>query len=329
MSNLSRVYQIDQILATHAVVSKAELLSRLEVSWATLKRDLAYMRDRFNAPIVFDKELGGYRFDRQIQSHGPDYELPGLWFNADEIFALLTMQHLLSNLDTGGLLGPHIQPLLARLTGILEHGNNTLDEIQKRIKIDTLGARSYALDCFQLIGRALLQRKRLHIDYHARGSNEVTTRTVSPQRLIFYRQNWYLDAWCHLRKGLRSFSVDCIRSATPTEEVAKPVSEKTLNEALGAGYGIFSGTSPATATLRFSAERARWVSAEQWHPQQVSRTLPNGVYELKIPYTDPRELMMDVLRHGSHCEVISPPSLRDLIQQELHKLINLYTINPS
>ncbi|MFN5745515.1 MAG: helix-turn-helix transcriptional regulator [Methylococcaceae bacterium] len=107
MSNLDRIYQIDQLLAARKSISRKELEERLGVSWATLKRDIRYMKDRLNAPVTYDRELGGYRFEDQGKRVGPQYELPGLWFSAEEIHALLTMQHLLSNLDSGGLLGPH------------------------------------------------------------------------------------------------------------------------------------------------------------------------------------------------------------------------------
>jgi hypothetical protein len=77
------------------------------VSWVTLKRDLVYLNDRFHAPIVFDRELGGYRLEKGATQIGPQYEFLGLWFSVDEIHALLTMQYLLVNLDPGGFLGPH------------------------------------------------------------------------------------------------------------------------------------------------------------------------------------------------------------------------------
>jgi predicted DNA-binding transcriptional regulator YafY len=152
-------------------------------------------------------------FNHDRKQIGPQYELPGLWFSAEEIHALLTMQHLLSNLDTGGLLGPQIKPLLARLTGMLGAADNPIEEVQKRIQIQTVGARQFHLDHFQAVGSALLRRKRLIIRYHARGSDQTTEREISPQRLVHYRDNWYLDAWCHLRDGLRAFAVDAIQHA--------------------------------------------------------------------------------------------------------------------
>ena len=324
MSGMERIYQIDQILAGRNFVPRMELQEKLGVSWATLKRDLNYLKDRLHAPIIFDRELGGYRFDTVSKKVGPQYELPGLWFSAEEIHALLTMQHLLSNLDTGGLLGPHIKPLLARLTGLMGTADNPAEEIQKRIRIQTVGAREFHLDHFQAVGSALLRRKRLIIRYHARGTDETTEREISPQRLVHYRDNWYLDGWCHLRDGLRSFSVDAIEHAEILDKKAKDVSDKRLDEVLGSGYGIFSGGDVTWATLRFTPERARWVASERWHPDQVGRILEDGGYELKVPYSDDRELIMDILKYGGDCEVVGPEGLKERVTAELRKGLARY-----
>lgn len=324
MSSIERVYQIDQILAGRRFVPRQELQERLGVSWATLKRDLNYLKDRLNAPIIFDRELGGYRFDTSAKRIGPQYELPGLWFSAEEIHALLTMQHLLANLDTGGLLGPQIKPLLARLTGLLGAADNPAEEVQRRIRIETVGARRFKLDHFQAVGSALLRRKRLLIRYHARGTDETTEREVSPQRLVHYRDNWYLDAWCHLRNDLRAFSVDALERAEILDKRAKDVADKRLDAVLASGYGIFSGNNVTWATLRFTPDRARWVAAERWHPKQEGALLEDGSYELTVPYADDRELLMDIMKYGGDCTVVGPKALRDRIAEEFTRARALY-----
>ena len=328
MSGMERIYQIDQILAGRKFVPRKELQERLGVSWATLKRDLNYLKDRLNAPIIHDRDLGGYRFENEGKRIGPQYELPGLWFSAEEIHALLTMQHLLSNLDSGGLLGPQIKPLLARLTGLLGTADNPVEEVQRRIRILTVGAREFHLDHFQSVGSALLRRKRLVIRYHARGTDETLDREISPQRLVHYRDNWYLDAWCHLRDGLRAFSVDAIEKAEILDKRAKDVADKRLNEVLGSGYGIFSGDQVSWATLRFSPERARWVAAERWHSKQIGSVLKDGSYELKVPYSDDRELIMDIMKYGGDCTVVSPQALVKRVAAELERGLKCYKSSP-
>ena len=168
------------------------------------------------------------------------------------------------------------------------------------------------------------QRRKLRLRYHGRERDDITERTVSPQRIAHYRDNWYLDAWCELRKGLRSFAMDRVKNALETTDKAIDVAEKELNDHYASSYGIFAGKANKTALLRFSAERARWVADERWHPQQVGQFLTDGRYELRIPYREDKELIMDILRHGAAVEVISPEVLRLAVQEQLQCAIAQY-----
>jgi predicted DNA-binding transcriptional regulator YafY len=322
MDRTERFYKLHRLLEARGVVKLETLLRELGVSRATFKRDLDYLRDRLNAPIEWDRAARGYRFV-QPAAGAPKYELPGLWFSPEEIRALLTMQHLLSNLQPG-LLEPHVKPLLGRLRSLLGTGEHSAEEVEKRIRIIHLGARRLALPHFERVASAVLGRKRLRIVYVSRGSNERTEREISPQRLVHYRENWYCDAWCHLREDLRSFAVDAIESAEPVERKAKNVSDRELDEVLAAGYGIFSGRKTDWAKLRFTPERARWVAAEEWHPQQRSSWEADGSYVLEVPFSDPRELAMDCLRHGPHVEVLAPERLREAVRGQLVAAVGRY-----
>lgn len=307
MDRTERFYRIDQLLHERKVVHISVFLEELEISRATFKRDIEYLRDRLNAPIVWDREAGGYRFGKPAA--GNKYELPGLWFSASEIHALLTMQHLLRNLGPG-LLSPHVDPLLTRLKLLLESAEIPMDSVEKRIRILRVNARAYEPEHFSPIATAVLQRKRLEISYYTRSRDETQDRMLSPQRLTHYRDNWYLDAWCHMRNGIRSFSLDAVRKVRLVGEQALDVSEQELDAILGTGYGIFSGKEVKWAELRFTPQRARWVSRETWHPEQKSRFDDEGRYILSVPYSDDRELVMDILKFGPEVEVLEPGPLR-------------------
>lgn len=321
MDRTERFYHIDRLLNERRVVPVQVFLDELEVSLATFKRDLEYLRERFNAPIVWDRDAGGYRFE--AQTSGPRYELPGLWFNASEVIALLTMRQLLNNLEPG-LLSGHVEPLLTRLRAILGEGELPVEDIDKRIRFHRQAGRTHDSRHFAPIATAVLQRRRLTIDHYVRTRNETVTREVSPQRLTFYREAWYLDAWCHLRNELRSFALDAIRSVTLSTEKAKEASDKEIARVLDGGYGIFSGQQVEWAELEFTAEQARWVSKEVWHPDQKGQLLEDGRYRLKVPFSNPTELAMDIMRHVPAVRVISPQSLgqriRGLLEQGLSAL---------
>lgn len=319
---MERLHRIKYMIQQRKCVPREDFLSELEISPATFKRDLEYLRSRMQASIVYDRFMGGYKFENS--SSIERIEMPGLWFSEKEATALVLMQHLLSSLDQGGLIGPHIEPLTAIIDGILGQSDATAKELRKRIKVIGMGSRKNSIENFSEIGSALLKRNRLEIHYYSKGKDENTAREISPQRLIYYRENWYLDAYCHLRDGLRSFSVDGIQNAVLTNKKAQEVSEKECQEHFAQSYGIFSGKATQRAKLRFNPEHARWVAGEHWHGQQVGSFDKDGYYTLEFDFGQDPELIRDIMKHGSGVEVLGPASLKARVKAELSKALSLY-----
>lgn len=318
-----RVYTLENLLKNRQITSFSLMQERTGASRATIYRDIQFMRDRLRMPIVFDQARDGYRLEGETDA-AVQTELPGLWFKADEIHALLTMQQLISGLDRGGLLGRHLEPLMARLKELLASTDHAASEVQKRIKVLGSQSRHLPTPCFTAVGSALLRRKRLLIRYRARYNDKPSEREISPQRLVHYRDNWYLDAWCHLRNELRCFATDAIEQFEILGKPAKNVSARELDAILGSGYGIFSGRKVQWAKLRFGPERARWVRTECWHPDQKSTHEPDGSYLLEIPYAHPQELVMDILRQGADVEVIAPDELRAHVATQARAIAGKY-----
>lgn len=319
MDKFDRICQIHRILERRTPVSLADLTDQLECSEATVYRLLRQMKDYLGAPIEHDRDVGGYRYGEADRA----YELPGLWFSSTELQALVLFQKLLAGLGPG-FLEDYLEPVAKRLAHLLEHRELRLAEVGSRIRLLTLAARPMGTS-FHTVASATLQRNRLQIQYHSRSRDELTLRVVSPQRLVYYRDNWYLDAWDDLRSDLRSFSIDRIKNAAPLPEPAIDVPTQQLDEHFTSSYGIFSGKATDLAVLRFSAERARWVADERWHPDQTGELLSDGRYELRFPYGDSRELAMDILRHGPEVEVIQPQSLRAEVTRLLQAALAQYT----
>ncbi|HTE41007.1 MAG TPA: WYL domain-containing protein, partial [Steroidobacteraceae bacterium] len=199
-----------------------------------------------------------------------------------------------------------------------------LSSAAQRIRMPALAARDPG-PYFQIVAGATLQRQKLWMEYHSRSDDAYSERTVSPQRIIFYREGWYLDAWDESRDALRTFSIDRIIRPRTLEGRAIDIDEARLDEHYATAYGIFGGKADKVAVLVFSKERARWVADEKWHPQQQGRFLADGRYELRIPYGESRELVMDVLRHGQDVEVLAPIEFRAEVSRRLSAALEIYT----
>jgi len=319
MGQFDRIYQYKILFRKKSLLSKQEILDALEISDATFKRDLEKMRDFYNYDIVYDRFDNGYRLVNTDQT----YELPGLMFTHKELLALLTIQNMMAELEPS-LLGPKLQPLQDRLADLLASEGLSIQSLTKRIRAVHAGKRRLQLQSFQSVAQGTLERKKLHVHHYNRSRDETTERDISPQQLVHYRDNWYVDAWCHKREKLLSFSVDAITRCDILEETAKEMDQKEVQKQMQTGYGIFSGQDVKWAKLKFSAERARWVQNEEWHPEQKGTINSDQSYTLELPYSDERELIADILGFGPEVEVMSPDSLKDKVFETVKSMMTVY-----
>ncbi|GAB4349402.1 MAG: YafY family protein [Gammaproteobacteria bacterium] len=318
MDRFDRIYALYRILSGRRTpVSRRALQEKLECSRATVQRAIDDLRTYLGAPIEYDRASNGYSLQSDTL-----FELPGLWFSPSELYALLATHRLLTPLESGPL-NEELAPLQRRVEQLLAHRRAGHRALLDRVRILQMAPRPVDLDSFRKVAAATVERKRLKVLYHGRERDAITERWLSPQRLIHYRSNWYLDAWCHLRRALRSFSLDRLHVVAVGGE-AKEIDNKRLDRHFATAYGIFAGEPKHTAVLRFTSSAARWVADEQWHPRQESRVLEDGGLELRIPYSDPRELIMDILKYGAEVEVLKPAALRREVARRLADALSRY-----
>lgn len=320
MDRMEQIIRLHRLLkGKRRAVPRQQLEQEFGISRASLTRLIAFCRDRIHMPIHFNRDLGGYVYE---EAQRDSFELPGLWFSANELRALMVSHRLLGEIEPG-VLRELVNPLQQRLESLLEHGHAGSREVWQRVRILPIANRTSRLEDFQLVADALITRKRLRVVYSGRGRGEVNERWLSPQRLIYYRDNWYLDAWCHLRQDLRTFSLDRLR-VLETGNKARDIPDSKLDAHVSKSYGIFAGKPKGRAVIHFSADAARWVADEEWHPEQQSRHLEDGRWELVVPYGDPTELIRDILRFGPEAEVVGPESLREVVRDRLSRALRQY-----
>ena len=320
MDGFDRIYDLHKLLqGRKTAMPLARILEEMECSRATFNRIKKHMTEFLGAPIEYRRDEGGYRYGDGA------FELPGTWFNEQELQALMMLQALLANLGEG-LLHHQLAPLEKKLTELLKSRAIAKQSLAGKVVVVNAVTRPITHRYFGRIAEALIQEYPLNVQYFARARGEASERVISPQRLVAYKGSWYLDVWCHTRKALRTFAIENIQKAERASCAFHALSQSEIDSLVKPTFGIFAGRANAVAELLFDNHAAVWASAEQWHPDQTTAAQSDGKLRLSIPYDElqPIELVREILRYGASVEVISPASLRRQVSETLQQAAKRY-----
>ena len=314
MDKFDRIQQLHRIFTSRRLpVPLRTLADELECSERNVHRIIETMQNILEAPIEYDPSRRGWHY---VDDPNNRFELPGLWLTGEELQSLSLLLNLLESLGNG-LLNDELTVIEQEVAKLLKARNISPSAFANHIRVLPIGHRQLPGKIFNRISEGLLKKRQLHIHYTSYDGSK-TQRDISPQTLIHYRENWYLDAWCHLRNELRTFSIARIQYAEIGKQKAKSIGKDELKKQFANSYGIFAGAPKHSAKLRFAPAIAREIALQQWHPQQHGEWDGND-YLLTVPYSDDRELIQDILRHTPDVYVESPVKLRKHLQKRLRQ----------
>ena len=287
-----------------------------ECTEQTARRTIDTMRDYYHAPIVYRQNKGWCYDDPDNQ-----YELPGIWFSTQELLGLASLLKIVDDMQSE-LLNDELSNISSLIDELLKKHGLPIDLFKQRIRILSNQHQVLSTHTLEQVSASLIEQTRLVIHYQAYSGSK-TKREVSPLKLIYYQENWYLDAYCHVRQALRSFKVGRIINAQATQTSIVDINKNEAETHYQSSYGIFSGTAKRTAVLQFYGDTARDVATQVWHPEQLGEWNGAG-YLLSIPYNDDRELVQNILKYANNVEVMRPAELKKKIINIATKVVGLY-----
>ncbi len=315
---MKRLEQLDQILRDRrSPITVEQLMDQLNCSKATVYRRINELKTHYQAPILQDDEHR-YYYDKQA-----NFALPGIRFSAEEAQGLLMAADILNKLQGDKLSAP-IARIIEAISELLANQGITN---QKLIQFIPTLVRKPQPAIFLSVLTALQKTKKLQLAYRSRQGKH-SERLVSPQHLSYYKNNWYLDAWCHRQDGLRLFALELIEQAAVDPEKAYILDKQLLREHYANSYGLFAGKADNTARIRIDLSKAPWVNNQIWHSQQKTISHDKHSLVIEIPYHHSGELLSDILQLGSAAEIVAPTKLREQIRQELEHSLKHYVSPP-
>lgn len=309
MSFLERIFFFHQETRGGNFPNSKSLSASFEISPATAKRDINYLRDRLLAPLAFDTKKNGYYYTED-GFRLPFEESPRI------VFLLAMLNKLAEEAGLGGL--PEVRQLEQRLAAMLspEYGK-LVDSLHCQwIEVESIDHR-----IFETIIEAVVKKRLLDLCYRPIGGAQ-TARTVAPLQLINHQGRWYLFAFCNLRGTHRLFHIARIQSAAVTRHPLPPDLHFDRDH-LMQSFGIFQGAPRYQAEILFTATAADLVAYQHWHKDQIITKVENGVV-VRLPVSDDRELVMKILQYGAMARVLSPPELIQRVRTTIAAMAGIY-----
>lgn len=246
-------------------------------------------------------------------------------FSIPELMALYFGKDMLRTYR-GTVFYDAIESLLSKITATLPPAYiDYLDRIRDRVDAGPAPRKDYTRQgpIITELNRAIVEEKKIRMVYFAMGRQQESRRTVHPYRLRHVEDTLYLIGYCALRKGMRTFAVDRIRSVVVTDEGFKLAQEVDTRIFLQDSFGIYQGL-PVTIKIRFSTSVAGYIRERIWHQSQQLSDQADGSLIFTATVAGIEEIRHWVLRWGAEAQVLAPDALRQAVGRHAADMAAFY-----
>lgn len=305
---LERMLRIHQALMGGGHPNAAQLAREIEVSSKTIHRDLDFMRERMNLPVAFDHAHNGYFYDGEVSN------FPTMQITEGEVFALVVAEKALQQYRGTSFEKPLLSAIRKMEQALPDTISLNLADVDQSISFRTRVEPILNLEIFDVLARAVAGRQQLELQYRKPGQ-KAEKRLVDPYHLANINGEWFLFAYDHGRKDIRTFAPVRIKSARPTGTIFERSQNFSLEKRLRDSFGVHSGEGSFDVVVRFVPRVADYVREKKWHPSQTLRELKGGAVELSMKLSSLSEVQRWVLSWGGDAKVIQPRELADSVRQ--------------
>jgi len=312
---LERMLRIHQAIQAGKLPNATTLAAEIEVVVKTIHRDIAFMRDRLNLPIEFDTRRNGYYYTGEVSS------FPSIQLTEGELFALCVAEKALEQYRGTSFEKPLLSALRKMQQSLPDTISINLGELGEAISFRTSAEPILNLEIFDALAKATSQHKQLELEYRKAGTATPEKRVVDPYHLANINGEWFLFAFDHLRKDIRTFVPARIKSAKQTGQTFERARGFSLEKRLQNSFGVHSGEGKYEVVVRFTPKVADYIREKRWHDSQELRELKGGGVELRLKLSSLIEIERWVLSWGENVRVIQPAELSDSIRRAAKSIL--------
>ena len=306
--------RIHQALQAGGFPNASKLAREVEVSTKTIHRDEEFMRDRLNLPIEYDARHNGYHYTGEVSG------FPTMQITEGEIFALVVAEKALQQYRGTSFEKPLLSAIKKMEQALPDTISLNLADIEQTISFRTRAEPILNLEIFDVLAKAVAQRQQLELHYRKPG-HTAEKRLVDAYHLANINGEWFLFAFDHARKDLRTFAPARIQSAQPTGKTFERSQKFSLEKRLRDSFGVHAGEGKFEVVIRFAPRAADYIREKKWHASQTLRDLKDGGAELRMKLSSLAEVERWVLSWGGEAKVLKPKELAETVRNAAKKIL--------
>ena len=307
--------RIHQAVSSGQFPNASTLAREIEVATKTIHRDIEFMRDRLNLPIEFDSRRNGYGYTEEVSA------FPTMQITEGELFALVVAEKALQQYRGTSFEKPLLSAIRKMEQALPDTISLNLAEIQQTISFRTRAEPILDLKIFDILAKAVSERRQLELAYRKPGQPKGEARVVDPYHLANINGEWFLFAYDHGRKDIRTFVPARIQSVQPTGEAFARSQKFSLEERLRGSFGVHSGEGEYEVVIRFNPRAADYIREKKWHESQRLRELRGGGVELRMKLSSLAEVERWILGWGGDAAVLKPRELAENVRRSARAIL--------
>lgn len=314
LNKTDRLFALLLLLQNKPNLTTKQLAEHFKVSRRTIFRDLRILEES-GVPLTYTEEGGGYEIL-------DGYQLPPLMLTAKEAAVLLAGTGF-AKFQTDTSLQTDADQVAMKIRTILPRSiQEYVDRLQQRTVFDPYWHvtqqpnQTERSGVWYEISEAIARQHPLFVTYHVESRNETTKRKIDPLGIVFYFDHWTLVGYCHLRKEIRSFRLDQIRTLFTMSERFSGYESFNLQKFLEEkGMGR-----QQRFVLHFSSKI--YAFARLRIPARIEEETPTESGTTVIFYFDNLDYLANwLLQFGAQVQILEPMALVGKMQALLKEML--------
>jgi predicted DNA-binding transcriptional regulator YafY len=315
---IERMHRIHQLLQKEEYPNCPKLAKEFEVSKRTMKRDIEFMKDQMRLPIGFDTRQNGYFYTKGVD-HFP--ELP---MSEADVFALFVASKAIEQYR-GTPFQRLLETAFRRLTGRLDESVKfSLGSLDQVVSFHPFAPGGADLKTFELLTRAVRERRAVAFMYRNRGQLKAQRREVHPLQIAYVDNHWCVFGFDVVRKDIRTYVLSRLSTPTLTGRKFAVAKKFDLEEYLRGSLGVYKGRDDYEVVVDFDICGADDVRGRQSHPSQKLDPLPGGMLRVTLRLNSIEEAEKWVMGFGTHATVVRPEKLRERLFKAAQEVFERY-----